>query len=471
MVRRWSRFVFLLATIVALAWTLPTGSARSAVPGPTVREAPVGVHDFPFTLGCCYYDFADVGYELHEYLVSGRAKTYGPSPTTAPFTTRIVVARPTDPARFNGTVVAEWENVTSQMPAEPGMVWLHNHLLPRGYGYVAVNAQAVGVRFLQTWDPLRYAALVHPGDDYSYDIFSQAVAAIRAKPGAGRPMASLKTKQVIGYGQSQSAGRLNDYVNLAQNDAGVLDAVVIQADGGDRKSFPDLRIPLVHFETEDAIVATPPDPRNDPELYRLWEVVGTAHVGNEETQSPGAPTLPLGLTIGTTIPWELDDRYWEHSHYGEEGPGVGATCVGGIELPMRYALNTAIEQLHQWLRGGPPAVQPPRARFDAAGTLLRDEHGNALGGLRLPPMDVPVATYNATACGLLGQTVPFTPERLLALYPTHDEYVAQMRAAIEAAVAGRILLPSDAAQLLRKVERSAIPLWKPSTQYGVEPTP
>jgi hypothetical protein len=463
--RRAARIGLVIALTVSLfAFAPATRAATSsppAAPRARVTEVPPGLHDFPFTLGCCYYDFNEIGYTLHEYLVSGTAKTYTKPSTTAPFTTRIIVALPKDRSRFNGTVLAEWENVTAVAPAQPGMVWMHHYMLPRGFGYMAISAQAVGVNLMRLWDPIRYASLSHPGDDYSFDIFSQAAAAIRSVPGG------KGTKQLIGYGQSQSAGRLNTYANVAQNDAKVLNALIVQADGGTRKSFPNLTIPLIHLETEDSIVSTPPDKRNPKGLYRLWEVVGAAHIGDEETQSPGTFTLPLALTIGTPIPWDLDRRFWEHSHYGEEGPGLGLTCVGGTEMPVRYALDAALEAMRAWIATGVPAPQPPRASFDAAGVLRRDRFGNALGGLRLPPIQVPVATYSATTCGLLGSTTPFLPTQLLELYPTHESYVAKMQAATDRAVRDRIMVQADADQMMRKVRRSVIPLWRPSTQLGL----
>jgi hypothetical protein len=460
--------VVLLVGLVAAVQLQP--QAKAAPPtktGPTVESAPAGLHGFPFTLGCCYYNFGDVGYTLQEYFVSGTAKTYTATPTTAPYVTRILVARPTDPKKFNGTVLSEWENVTAQAPAEPGMVWLHHWMLTQGYAYVAVSAQQVGVQTMQKWDPVRYASLSHPGDDYSYDIFSQAVEAVRHPTGLG-PMGPLKVKRVVGYGQSQSAGRLNSYMNLAQNDANVIDGMIIQADGGAKKSFPALRIPLIHFETQDSINATPPDPATNPDLYRLWEVVGTSHIGDEETQSPGSATVPVFLTVGTqTLPWAIDSQYWENSHYGEEGPSAGLTCAGGIEMPLRYALDAALEDMNVWLTKGVPAPQPPRATFDSAGNLQLDQYGNAMGGLRLPPMDVPVATYKATFCNLLGITVPLTPDTLLQLYPTHDDYVAKVSTVVSNDVGQRILLDPDANEFLAKAQRSLIPLWRPSSQYGV----
>ena len=478
----WAARVPILVVLGVIAWLVPAGTASSAVAHPTVEEAPAGLHGFPFSLGCCYYDFADVGYTLEEYIISGEAKSYQ-GQETAPFKTRMIVAKPTDPAKFNGTVLAEWENVSAQMPAEPGWVWMHNYGMDPvrgGYGFAAINAQKVGTDFLTKWDPVRYEGLNVPNDVYSFDVFSQAIDALK-NPTDVAPMEGMTVERVVGYGQSQSAGRLNTYMSgltgtaadpvaltaIPRNDADVLDAVIVQADGGTKKRFPDLQIPLVHFETEDGIEVTPIHEDTDLELYRLWEVVGSAHIGNEETQSPGAPTLPVTWTAGVPIPWQVDADYWEYSHYGEEGPSSAAACFGSTEMPIRYALNAALEGLHHWLQGGPALSQPPRAEFDANGAIVKDEFGNAKGGLRLPPMRVPVAKYEASTCGLLGSTTPLTPAQLLELYPTHEQYVAQMQAATDAAVTEGIILPKDGEQMMRKVNRSLIPLWRPSTGWGI----
>lgn len=99
------------------------------------------------------------GYIESEHFVSGRAQAYdiplpkfGPAPLPShfdarvmasgvPFTTRVVVRRPLDPTRFNGTVVVEWFNVTDGHDGE--YVWLQAKelLLRGGYAYVGVSAQ------------------------------------------------------------------------------------------------------------------------------------------------------------------------------------------------------------------------------------------------------------------------------------------------------------------------------------------
>src|SRR5207248_654281 len=79
-------------------------------------------------------------------------------------------------------------------------------------------------------NPARYGSLSHPGDDYSFDIYSQAIQALR-HPGGLAPLGKLKTRYVIAEGSSQSAMRLNSYIaNGADTAAQVVDAFLIDAD-------------------------------------------------------------------------------------------------------------------------------------------------------------------------------------------------------------------------------------------------
>jgi hypothetical protein len=70
---------------------------------------------------------------------------------------------------------------------------------------------------------------------------------------------------------------------------------------------------------------------------------------------------------------------------------------------------------------------------------------------------VPVATYLGSTCGLYGQTLPLAPGTLSSLYPTHEDYVAKMRSAIDAAVKGRTLLAADATDLMARAEAAPVP--------------
>jgi hypothetical protein len=119
---------------------------------------------------------------------------------------------------------------------------------------------------------------------------------------------------------------------------------------------------------------------------------------------------------------------------------------------MHYAASTALHQLDRWVRTGTAPPVTPRFTFDeTTGQLAKDEHGNTRGGIRMPPVEVPVATYLTTACGLGGITVPFTDAQVQALYPTFADYQDKMRRATDRAVRQGWLLPPDARDQMRRV--------------------
>ena len=111
--------------------------------------------------------------------------------TTAPYTTRIVVTRPKEQKRFNGSVMLDWTNVTAQFENAVDTLEAREMLLREGWAYVHVSAQAAGLCCTpltpKVYDPVRYAAINHPGDAYAADMFSQVAQAIRTRRWLARP--------------------------------------------------------------------------------------------------------------------------------------------------------------------------------------------------------------------------------------------------------------------------------------------
>jgi hypothetical protein len=141
----------------------------------------------------------------------------------ADYDTRLLVFAPTDPTRFNGTVWVEWLNVTGGLDAAPGWTYAHTELMRAGAAWVGVSAQRVGVvggngafghmssPGLVRISPERYAGLPHPGDRFSYDMFTPAGQTVRAS--LGTILDRLPVERVISIGESQSGFRLTTYVN------------------------------------------------------------------------------------------------------------------------------------------------------------------------------------------------------------------------------------------------------------------
>jgi hypothetical protein len=461
----------LLRTALALSLLplLAVAAPAPSAPPPAVPDATVTGPVTGGLRGHPWYDpafeTASVGYVEEEFFLSGTARALTTAAAPAAYTTRVFVVRPKEPKRFNGTVVVEWDNVTAQAAFSPMFTWTHRLLLREGYAFASVSAQAAGVCCAplshKVWDPVRYQPLSHPGDDYSFDVFAQSVKALRA-PKALAPLGPLKAKRVLAVGNSQSASRLHTWLERVQAQTGVVDGVILDAGGSKQMTKPPL-VPTVHLLSEDGIDAEVPDQLGS-RTYRLWEVPGASHNDAETARHIDFGGAGRNGVDAPKTSFAEHEALHETFHYGEEGPGTWVGCQpvgqGGNEYPRGYAVSAALHQLDRWVRTGVPAGQPPRVRFDDSGAIVRDAYGHPLGGLRLPPLDVPVARYLATTCGLFGQTVPLSPTELSALYPTHDDYVAKVRVAVQRAVRAGWLLPPDAAEHLRFAERSAIPAWR-----------
>jgi Alpha/beta hydrolase domain len=413
------------------------------------------------------FDLADVGYTSEEYFLSGSATAYSSSAPltpdgewtaqragTAPYTTRIVAHRPSNQKKFNGTVVVEWLNVSGDSDVSPIWVMSHNEMIRDGFAWVGVSAQSTGVSSLQAADPDRYGSLSHPGDSYSYDILSQAGQVLR-KPTNSHALGGLEAKRVIAAGTSQSASRLVTYVNAVHPLTKAFDGFLIRSrlgrDGAALSQAPlptisapdatvvrsDLDVPVLTLQTETDLIGLEYHRarQRDTKHFRLWEVAGTAHgdayYADNWADDTGKGNAEVALLDVTSPP--------------------RPPCERLINLGPQYAVEqAALYHLDRWVRRGVTPPRAPRLAVEAGPTptIRRDEYGNALGGIRTPLVDVPIATIRGDGnlgprpCPNFGSTAPFDDATLASLYPSHAAYVAKFnRATDEAAKRGFLLRP------------------------------
>jgi Alpha/beta hydrolase domain len=397
---------------------------------------------------------------------------------TAPYTTRVLVRRPAARARFNGAVVVEWLNVSGGFDAAPDWTSTHTMLMRDGFAWIGVSAQYIGVHggppldrhlALTEVDPVRYGLLAHPGDTYSYDIFSQAGLAARRL--ASVLLGGLRPKRVIAVGQSQSAARLVMYVNAIHPLAHVYDGFLVHSRGAGAAtlSLPqpvfdgpplallraDVDVPVLTFETETDVVAIgffaarQPDGTN----IRTWEVAGTAH-------GDTYMTTVVGRTDGG--PAAADTTHLPPVYSILDG---SVACDLPINAgPQHYVLSAALRRLERWVRTGrgPASTPPLSVRAGSPPTLERDLRGNAVGGIRTPQVDVPVAAVSGigqpdrSPCGRLGTTIAFDAATLASLYPSHRSYVTAVRRAARQAVRRGALIAIDAKAIRRAAAASGI---------------
>jgi hypothetical protein len=283
----------------------------------------------------------------------------------------MLVLRPGDPADFNGTVIVEWLNVSGGLDANPDYVALEEEIIRQGHTWIGVSAQIIGVeggpvlvtvpggentqgKGLKALDPARYGSLQHPGDGYSFDIFTQVA---RAALKGGALLGGAKPKFVLAVGESQSAIALTTYYDGVQPLTLAFDGFFIHSRGA--VSLPlvgpgqyadlagslgsavhpifrdDLDAPVMDLQAESdvtGILNSAPVRQPDTDRFRLWEVAGTSHADAHQVGA-NASMFDCGAPINNG--------------------------------PMHLVGKAALRSLDTWLRTG---NAPPIAPRPAPGT-------------------------------------------------------------------------------------------------------
>jgi hypothetical protein len=498
------------AASAANAIVAATGNA--SVPSPTVQGPIMPTSGISF-LGSTLFSPSKVGYEESEFFLSGTATAYTSKnaltkdgkwhvtpASTAPYTTRIVVYRPIDAKKFDGTVDVEWLNVTGGIDAAAAWLTGHPEEVRAGMAYIGVDAQVGGINGvpgsiataeagaggLKQTDPARYGALNHPGDSYSFNIFEQAGEAVHTS--AAKLLAGLVPKRVLAIGESQSAFYLTTYLDAIQPlSPGVYDGYLVYSRGNDGANLSqspqptiatanptyirtDLHVPVLLFETEaDLLLLGYVEARQAPTPYiREWETAGTAH---DDT---------YGLLYSRTddLTGQADTEAFASMLNPPKDPIPGIVdCAAPINAGSHtYELRASVAALDNWVRTGTPPPQSPRLEVNSSKTgFVTDANGNALGGIRSPQVVAAVSklsgigqpgatpapsqpvgqktTSSSSAvgagvlCAIFGTTVPFSASQLSTLYPTHQDFVKKWDAATAAEVREGYLLEPDARTL------------------------
>lgn len=440
------------------------------------------------------FDIGDLGYVAEEFFVSGTASSYAPTSElgpdgrwavtpsgTADYTTRIVVLTPSDPARFNGTVLVEWLNVSGGIDAPAVWMMAHREIVRAGYAYVAVSAQKVGVdggasllgfnMSLRTQDPTRYAPLSHPGDAFCYDMFSQT----GELASSADILRGMRAEHVVALGESQSAMFLTTYVNAVDPLARVYDGFLVHSrfasaaplDGGSvldelqlnvpqAVNFrPDLRVPLLTLITETDLFGAVRHGyyfarQPDNEWLRVWEIAGAAHADNYTIQVAPIDTgsAPLQDIVAAYAPTNMLMGQ-QLDHYINFAP------------QHHYVVQAAISALTAWVRTGQAAPAAPPIEMGEAELPqpILDSNGLARGGIRTPWVDVPLARTSGDGtladdasnvmAAIFGSGEPFDEATVRRLYPGGAaQYLDSFSAALDAAIRSGFILPADRAEIV-----------------------
>jgi hypothetical protein len=395
----------------------------------------------------------------------------GPGPTTR------------GPSAFQRHGGRRVEHVSGGIDASPNWALLHRYLAAAGHVWVGVSAQKVGIDgggfvdglHLKLLAPDRYGTLVHPGDAWSFDIFNHVGKLLRDPEGKS-PLGGLEPQHLLAVGESQSAACLVTYINAIDPIAQVFDGFFVHGrpgsgvglDGSFRPSSTrllestdaiqttfkegecirhDARVPVLVFQSETDVILLGGDraDQRDTDAVRVWELAGAAHA---DTYLLSAGRYDDG-TLDSSRPADLL-RPTPNLFMGQTATPINAGP------PQHYVGQAGLSRLLRWVTEGTP---PPRAsRLDRKleGNAFRlDQHGNAMGGIRSPWVEVPTAILSGLGQSgdafavLFGRTVPFDDTKLGTLYPRgHAEYLERFEASLDNAIAAGFILPEDRTEIL-----------------------
>ena len=487
-----------LAVVLCLlhssALTAQSPSFRAEGPLPvSATSYPFGAADHtrtPSSLG-------QVGYVEEEFLFSGLANVYDwPAPgsavvrtANAPYTTRLLVRRPANRARFSGTVIVEMLNPSNLFDLNIGWAVSHAQFVRNGDAWVGITAKPVAVASLKAFNPARYAALswanpleandpencdtVARDSDRAtenglvWDIHRQVGQWLRGR-GFNNPFTygassgAHPVERLYAWGYSQTGGYLYTYVNaihpldVKQLGKPLFDAYLIAVASGPspinqcvapipagdpRRVIKDVGVPVVRVMSQSdylpSVGARLPDSDTAPHLTRNYEIAGSGHATPDELAYAAAS----------------DDIV----RAGRAVPPMACNEGPRSRFPSSVAFNAILRNLDRWVRNGTP---PPKAEQITVvdGKPVLDRFGNVAGGVRSPFVDVPRSTWNGNStgesfCRIAGHEKPFDAARLAELYPKPGGYARAVAANVKALVAARFITEADGQSLMTEARR------------------
>ena len=405
------------------------------------------------------------GFSEREYTVTGSANLYtaGPdgqaqiSARDIPYTTRMLVRRPeSDEGAADGTVVLELLDPTTGWDGDQIWRYSREHLMREGITWVGLSIDPAALASLSANRPERYGSLSMSSSGLAWDIVSQVAGTLRDRRSRENPLRFDRPKRVILAGYDRAAEYLVTYQNVfhwtnARPDgsptvSGYLiagaDAVARSiaspssgtvTNGGRLVVERDVPVIRVQSETDLTQLGALDARQADNAHFRLWEVAGAAHI-------------------------DASQRGRLDAVWGRDIPGYTPLSCGEPmgQIPLRYAINAAIHGLARWNgRGLGPSIPRVRTTSGSDGSIVRDSDGNALGGARLPLIDVPTGRHAPKGngpgnCNRSGSFTSFSRAELQARYPTNAFYLNKLRAAGNDAVADRVMVRADLNAMLRE---------------------
>ena len=421
----------------------------------------------PATRGFHVWNVEPIDYVAEEYLMSGVSPIWEPSSAldtagsgfssaapfnylqhtpnseprkvlgSAPYTTRVVIYRPRDMAKFSGVTIIEPIHRQAD-----GYIFVFNVIsrfyASRGMAVATIQHPASFEPTVKA-DPQRYGSLAVKDWTQFWATIAQLGALLKSD---ASPLRAL-TKRLYLTGYSFTGMCTSTFANFHHNATRAADGRPI-FDGYlshcNEYYVQPLDVPVIRVNTQGDYnyftnssynpFARVPDSDDAWNRTRRYEVAGAQHEPLPRAEQ-GAAIPPF---------WAAVTCYKTYPAGGQLNENVF----------IRPVFEIAVVHMEDWIT---KQISPPRAPWIVIGKSTvqaeLDENGNAVGGLRMPELQVPVATYSVgeKECRLNGYMSPFSTEKLRALYGNKARYLKLYDEAADAMVAQSWMLQDSAERL------------------------
>jgi hypothetical protein len=468
----------------AIAVTCVAAAASATSLPKLTGPIPVTADSFPFLAANRVFlplDLQKAGYVEEEFIVSGAANVYDwaadgsltVKTAAAPYSTRILVRRPADPARFSGHAIVELLNPARRFDWAMMSGYSRDSFIEHGDAWVGITMPG-SVDALRKFNPARYPSVSFANPNPSetcaaggrgnaapatsdqeeglrWDMISQVGAALKSPTGLNARYIYLTSQ---GADVQTYAAAIQKHATL-DNGKPVYDGFLVKTPGSvgrirrcapaipksDPRQTIRVGVPFVEVVAQGEISDDyrRPDSDQPNDRFRIYEVAGAAHIDKWAYRE-----LPI-----------MQDQLAAIGTPGQGTPAwpFAARCDPEIPLQdhplLKYIFDGAFVNIEEWASKG---IAPPKADRIA----LKD--GVATGGVRSPYVDVPVATYTMTSpgpgtCRELGSTLPFDWALLESLYGNHKNYEAKVAQAVDRMVKERWITESDGRKIKAEAAR------------------
>ena len=396
----------------------------------------------------------------------------------APYTSRMMIRRPKDPAKFSGNVVVEILNATARIDLDRMWVDTWRFFTRNGDIYIGLTSKSDVLPALYMYDEERYKDInwsnpmpQRPAPEnmegfrfgfdprFEYGLFWDMLADVGKllkNQIPGNPIKDYGDYKVYLTGWSQSTWYLmrwlKSFAYLPENyDQEPLYDGYVSAGGTDHQAplntysvtgsgmleytgIHDMgaREPLIAVNTESENIAASwaGDSDTPGHLFRFYEFAGSTH----DTKN------------------NIEDWYRDDPQIKKIGWPLYYEGVDGApnDYPYEVLFHAVFHNLYAWVRNGIPAPHAHRIPRNSRLQNRTDAFGNALGGVRTAAINYPTCRYCLTsrkADGsintLFGHIEPFRPAMLNELYKNVQNYEALVREDCKRQVAKGFMLKED----------------------------